>query len=301
MAHTSSIPAECSLITHGSLSILIKNAYQPQLLKLGVLNPRQLLKRSLDAEHRRFSGRGFLGSLALEEDPGTRVVVKQCLRGGLIRHLSSDIFCGGNRAFDEMRTTCAIVASGIKTAEIIAAVKETLFGPFYRSYLISLELPGCIDLISCFDELKGRTSEQRFRAKAGIFEAVAHAFTAMHRCGIYHRDLHLKNVLLREGRAHNAHEVFIIDFDRAIVKATLRPGEKLNNLMRFNRSIEKYRLVSGTVTRGDQMKLCRAYLAENSDTARMLPRALRRYRMMIKLRRLKWGFRARTARKGAGF
>lgn len=297
MANTSSIPAECSLITHGSLSMLIKNTYQLQLLKLGVLHPRQLLKRSLDAEHRRFSGRGFLGSLPLEEPPGTRVVVKQCMRGGLIRHLSSDIFCGGNRAFDEMRTNCAIVESGIKTAEIIAAVKERLFGPFYRSYLISLELPGCLDLSSCFDELKGRTLEQRFRAKAGIFEAVAHAFTDMHRCGIYHRDLHLKNVLLREGHAQKAHEVFIIDFDRAIVKARLRPGEKLNNLMRFNRSIEKYRVVSRTVTRGDQMKLCRAYLAENGDTARLLPRALKRYRVMTGLRRLKWRLRSRAVKQ----
>jgi serine/threonine protein kinase len=183
---------------------------------------------------------------------------------------------------------------GIKTAEVIAALKETLWGPFYRSYLVSLELPGCIDLRSYLDLLKERTLQQRFRAKAGIFEAVARAFTAMHRSGIYHRDLHLKNVLLREGNAHKAPEVYIIDFDRAVLKAKLRPGEKLNNLMRFNRSIEKYRVVSGTVTRGDQMKLCRAYLAENGDTARLLPRAVQRYRVTTSLRRLKWGFRART-------
>jgi len=279
---------------------LLKNEYKPRLLSLGVLNPRELLARSTDAGHKRFTGRGPLSSLPLGETDGMRVVVKQCLRGGLIRCLSSDIFCGGNRPFDEMCANLAIVERGIKTAEIIAAVKETLPGPFYRAYLFSLELSGCVDLTSYLNLLREKSPDQRFRAKAGIFEAVAHAFTAMHRSGIYHRDLHLKNVLLRQGAAQKAPEVFIIDFDRAVLKARLSPGEKLNNLMRFNRSIEKYRVFSGAFTRGGQMKLCRAYLAENDDAARLLPGALRRYRVMMKLRRLKWDFRARTTGKGAG-
>jgi len=291
MALTDPIPAHCSLAEQGRISVLLKNAYKPQLIRLGILNPRMILARSINAGHKRFTGRGPLISLPLEEPAGMRVVVKQCLRGGLIRHLSSDIFCADNRPFDEMRVNQAIVERGIKTAEIIAAVKETLLGPFYHAYLFSLELSGCVDLPSYFDLLKEQSREQRFRAKAGIFEAVAHAFTAMHASGIYHRDLHLKNVLLRKGASHQAPEVFIIDFDRAVVKTRLRPGEKLNNLMRFNRSIEKYRVFSGAITRGDQMKLCRAYLAKNKDAARLMPRALWRYRLQLKLRRLIWSFR----------
>jgi serine/threonine protein kinase len=300
MALTHSIPEQCSLVEQGRISALLKDDYKPRLLRLGVLNPRELLDRGIDAGHHRFTGRGFLSSFPLDDADGMHVVVKQCRRGGLIRRLNSDIFCGGNRPFDEMCANLAIVERGIKTAYTIAAVKETLAGPFYRAYLFSLELPGCVDLTSYFNQLKEKSPEQRFRAKAGIFEAVAHAFTAMHRSGIYHRDLHLKNVLLREGAAHKAPEVFIIDFDRAVVKTCLSPGDKLNNLMRFNRSIEKYRIFSGAVTRADQMKLCRTYLAENDDAAHLLPRALMRYRLMTKLRRLKWGFSARMRGKGEG-
>jgi hypothetical protein len=295
MALSTSIPAHCSLVEQGRISALLNKEYSARLVRLGMLNPGALLARSMVSGHNRFTGRGTLASLPLDESDGDRVVVKQCLRGGLIRHLSSDLFCGGNRPFDEMLVNRTIIDRGLKTAEVIAAVKERVFGPFYRAYLFSLELTGCSDLTSYLNLLQGKSCEQRFQAKAGIFEALAHAFSAMHRSGIYHRDLHLKNVLLREIIPHQAPEVFIIDFDRAVVKPALHPEEKLNNLMRFNRSIEKFRAFSGgAVTRGDQMRLCRAYLAENGDAARLLPRALRRYRTMTKLRMLKWGFRART-------
>ena len=300
MAKTDSIPAQCSFIERGTVSALMKDEYTAGLLKLGVMNPRRLLMGSLRHEQRLFTGRGPLISLPLDESGGARVVIKQCLRGGLIRHLSREIFCGGNRPFDEMRANRAIVERGIKTAEIIAAVKEKLPGPFYRAYIFSLELSDCTDLTSYFNLLQGRTLEQRFCTKAGVLKEVARAFSAMHRSGIYHRDLHLKNVLLRAGESQSSPEVFIIDFDRAVLKDRLRPGEKLNNLMRFNRSIEKHRVFSGTITRGDQMRLCRTYLAENEDAARLLPRALNRYRVMNRLRRLKWGLCARMSGKGAG-
>jgi serine/threonine protein kinase len=295
MAPSTSIPAHCNLLEQGRISALLKKEYSSRLIRLGVLNPGALLARGMASGHNRFTGRGSLASLSLDETEGVRVVVKQCLRGGLIRYLSSDLFCGGNRPFDEMLANRTIIDRGVKTAEIIAAIKERVFGPFYRAYLFSLELPGCIDLTSYLNLLQGKSREQRFQAKAGIFEAVAHAFSTMHRSGVYHRDLHLKNVLLRDVTSQQAPEVFIIDFDRAVVKPTIHPGEKLNNLMRFNRSIEKFRVFSGgAVTRGDQMRLCRAYLAENDDAARLLPRALRRYRAMTTLRMIKWIFRART-------
>lgn len=295
MALRPSIPSDCSLVEQGRISALLKKEYSSSLVRLGVLNPKALLNRSAVSGHHRFSGRGTLASLPLDESAGARVVVKQCLRGGLIRHLSNDLFCGGNRPFDEMRVNRTIIERGVKTTEVIAAVQERVFGPFYRAYLVSLELTGCIDVTSYLNLLQGKSPGQRFRAKAGIFEAIARAFSAMHRSGIYHRDLHLKNVLLREATSAQAPEVFIIDFDRAKVNSTLHPKEKLNNLLRFNRSIEKFRVFSGgAVTRGDQMRLCRAYLAEHGDAARLMPRALRRHRAMTRLRRIKWGFRARS-------
>lgn len=295
MALSTSTPAHCSLVEQGRISALLNHVYSARLVRLGVLNPGALLARSMASGHNRFTGRGSLASLPLDESDGERVVVKQCLRGGFIRHLSSDLFLGGSRPFDEMSANHTIIDRGVKTAEIVAAIKERVFGPFYRAYLFSLELPGCIDLTSYLNLLQGKSCEQRFRAKAGIFEALAQAFSAMHRSGIYHRDLHMKNVLLRDVASHHSPEVFIIDFDRAVVKTKLSPGEKLNNLMRFNRSIEKFRVFSGgAVTRGDQMRLCRAYLADHEDAARLMPRVLRRYRAMTRLRMIKWSFRART-------
>jgi serine/threonine protein kinase len=187
----------------------------------------------------------------------------------------------------------AILERGIKTAEIIAAVQKRLIGPFYKGYLFSLEIPGCLDLVTYFNGIRDRIPQQRYRAKADIFEAVANAFTVMHRSGIYHGDLHLKNVLIRPANTTVPPEVYLIDFDKVILKSGLSPQEKISNLMRFNRSIEKYRFCGGGITRTDQWKLCRAYLKENGDVKPLFLKAMKRYRLMLKLRRIIWGFRRR--------
>jgi len=295
--HRLVIPVSFSLIENGRVTILIKNEYKLELLKQGILNPRQLITGSRTSDHNQLRGRGPLSSIPLEEKRGVRMVGKHCMRGGLIRYLTSDIFWAGNRPFEEMIANRAILGRGIKTAEIIAAAQQRLFGPFYRGYLFSRELSGCVDLITYFDAIRKRTPEQRYRAKAHIFEAVAAAFTTMHRCGIYHGDLHLKNVLIRPGNAAVPPEVYLIDFDKAVLKAQLSPREKIRNLVRFNRSIEKYRFYGGGITSTDQLKLCRAYLKGNSDVEPLLLKAMKRYRLMVRLRRLTWGVRTRGMSK----
>ena len=53
--------------------------------------------------------------------------------------------------------------------------------------------------------------------------------------------------------------IYIIDFDKAILKGTLSPREKIKNLLRFNRSLEKYKLQGGMITRTDQQRLLNEY------------------------------------------
>jgi tRNA A-37 threonylcarbamoyl transferase component Bud32 len=80
-----------------------------------------------------------------------------------------------------------------------------------------------------------------FVEKAGIttvLRAVADSVRLMHREGVYHGDLNLKNILLRS--APDGVHSYIIDFDKAIVVFGRLPAELVKkNLHRLLRSVRK--------------------------------------------------------------
>jgi tRNA A-37 threonylcarbamoyl transferase component Bud32 len=117
---------------------------------------------------------------------------------------------------------------------------------------------------------------------------VARAFVTMHREGIYHRDLHLKNILIQKKRGEGTPEIFIIDFDKADCKDILTPKEKLKNLLRFNRSIEKYKLQGGRITRGDQCRLFNEYFKYNKELYDLFHKNIKLYGFILRVRKTKW-------------
>jgi len=286
MAKEFELPKTCSLVEDGNVTLLIKNEFKEKLLKQGISHPKQLIA---NASHipKHFKGRGSLPSILIQETNGKRMLVKHCLRGGLIRFLTRDIFWGSNRSFKEMIINTKILQKDIKTTEIIAAANYRVFGPLYRTYLFSKEIPECIDLITYLNGLKQKPSEQRFKEKKCLFQSIARAVVKMHSEGIYHSDLHLKNILIRQ-RDDDIPEIYIIDFDKADIKERLRPREKVKNLLRFNRSIEKYKLKGGTITRADQMRFIKEYFKKDKEVAYLFEKNMRRYILLLKLRKLKW-------------
>jgi len=109
----------------------------------------------------------------------------------------------------------------------------------------------------------------------------------MHSAGIYHSDLHLKNVLIRKCD-DDIPEVYIIDFDKAVFKDTLTSRDKIKNLFRFDRSIEKYKLTSKTITRTDQMIFLNEYFKHDNEAYTIFNKYKKRYCMLLRLRKLKW-------------
>ncbi len=290
------VPQSCSLIKDGRLTLVIKNAFKETLLRQGISQPHTLIAahQTTDTQYR---GRGLLPAIPIQETSGKRMVAKQCMRGGLLRFINKDIFWGGKRPFREMIANTHILKKGIKTTELLAAAHYKVFGPLYRTYLFSLEIPECIDLITFFDRLPRKPPRQRFEEKASLFEAVAQAFVTMHRGGIYHRDLHLKNILIQKDHGEGTPKIFIIDFDKAVCKDILTPKEKLNNLLRFNRSIEKYKLQGGGITRGDQCRLFKEYFKYNSDAYDLFHKNIKLNSFFLRLRRAKWMMGSSTAQR----
>ena len=286
MARESELPKNCSLIENGNVTLFIKNEFKEKLFKQGISHPEQLIANTPHVD-KHFKGRGILPSILIQESNGQRMVVKHCMRGGLIRLLSKDIFWGGNRPLQEMIINTKILQKGINTTEIIAATKHSVLGPLYKAYLFSKEIPECIDLINLFNGLKQKPSERRFKEKKCLFQAIARAFVKMHSEGIYHSDLHLKNILIQQSDS-GIPEVYIIDFDKADIKEKLNSKQKVKNLLRFNRSIEKYKLRGGAITRTDQLRLFKEYFKYDKEVAKLFEINKNKYIVFLKLRTLKW-------------
>ena len=286
MAKEFELPKTCSLVEEGNVTLLIENEFKEKLLKQGISHPKQLIANTSHIP-KHFKGRGSLPSILIQESNGKRMIVKQCMRGGLIRFLTKDIFWRGNRSFKEMINNKKILQKEIKTTEIIAVVKHRVFGPLYRTYIFSKEIPECMDLITYLNGLKQKPSERRFKEKKYLFQSIARAVVKMHSEGIYHNDLHLKNILIQQ-REDDIPEIYIIDFDKADIKEKLSPREKVKNLLRFNRSIEKYKLKGGAITRADQMRFIKEYFKKDKKVAYLFEKNLRKYILLLKLRALKW-------------
>jgi len=288
MAKEIELPKTCSLVEDGNVTLLIKNEFKEKLLKQGISHPKQLIANTSHLP-KHFKGRGSLSSILIQESNGKRMLVKHCMRGGVVRFFIKDIFWGGSRPFSEMITNTKILQKNIKTTEIIAAAKHKIIGPLYKAYLFSKEIPECIDLITYCNELTQKSSKQRFKEKKYLFQSVAKAVVKMHSEGIYHSDLHLKNILIRQ-RDNDIPEVYIIDFDKADTKEKLSPREKVKNLLRFNRSIEKYKLKGGSITRADQMRFFKEYFKKDKEVDDLFEINIKRYLLLLRLHTLKWNF-----------
>lgn len=183
-------------------------------------------------EESAFHGRGRLRSLHLPS--GETVLLRAYHHGGIFRHLSGEFFfTWPPRPFVELAVTEEARRRGVPTLEILGAWIERVGGPVYRGGLMSRELKGARDLWAVLQSglCQGEEGE-------ALLRAAAESVRAMHRRGVYHGDLNLKNILVRQEGEKIAG--YVIDFDRARLFAGEVPGRAARkNLRRLLRSICK--------------------------------------------------------------
>ncbi len=287
MDYSNEIPNNCSIIKENRLTLLIRNDCKEKLLKQGILDPQGLISTATTTGIT-YEGRGLLPTVPIKESNGEIMVAKQSLRGGLLRLVNRDLFWQGNRPFREMIANTLILSKGIKTTEILAAAKLKVWGPLYRTFLFSKEISESKDLSVLFNGLRPKSPQERLKKKNQVLKAIARSIFAMHNQGIYHADLHLKNILIRQNDVSDEPEVYIIDFDKARLKERLSPKEKIDNLLRFNRSLEKYKFQGGIVTRTDQVRILKEYVKYDSQIIDIINFYYKKYLRFVRLRKLKW-------------
>jgi tRNA A-37 threonylcarbamoyl transferase component Bud32 len=187
----------------------------------------------LNAEaHSRYQGRAVLR--AVNFTAGETALIRSYRHGGLLRHLTRDwFFTWPPRPFRELSITEELRRRGIRTVEVYGACVSSVCGPFYRGWLVTRELSDAQDLWSAL--------RNDFIVQAGLpatLKAVADAVHALHREGVYHSDLNLKNILVR--MEPNRVAGYVIDFDKARLFLGKLPAALVKrNLDRMLRSIAK--------------------------------------------------------------
>ncbi len=180
----------------------------------------------------RFEGRTKLRAVRLQS--GDLALIREYRHGGVLRSLTGNWFLSWPpRPFRELAITEELRRRGVPTVEIYAACVARVAGPIYRGWLVSRELSGAQDLWMAV-----RSGFMTEVGSDALWHAVAASIRLLHRQGVYHRDLNLKNILVR--REGSELRGYVIDLDRAMLTlGELSPQLARRNLERLLRSMRK--------------------------------------------------------------
>ena len=273
------IPASFSLIEKGKVSLLLKEEYKDLLLAQGIGDLKTFLKKSSQTAHY-LKGRTPHPSIPFAD--GKRMVLRQYSHGGLLRAITRNLYFSGARSFRELALTEEIRSFGVPTIPSIGAIHHCIFFPFYQAYFLSVEVPRAVDLIQYFNEIEAHPSPENISAKRRTIRSVGLLIRQFHQAGFFHGDLQLKNILVA------GDHLLLIDFDRSYRKSALPVKERMKNLLRLNRSVEKWRRLGLPITRTDRWRFFLAYAGDDKKIRETMVKTLRTYSLRFLFYRLGW-------------
>ena len=286
------LPAYFSTLTRGKATLYIKKEYEHRLSAEDIDMLFNLHKDS-DKLKVSYHGRTPCKILIMESLNNESFVVREYWHGGLFGKMLRDIFWDSLRPLRELSICEAAGKSGIKTSEVIAIVKNRILGPVYKCRLVSKEITGAIDLM----ELLFNPEENKLvERKRQIINKTARAVKEMHDAGIYHADLHLKNILVQSA-AGGKDNVYIIDLDKSRQYEKINFHQRVKNIMRLDRSVEKMirnnKDVFGQrfpfpISKTDKFRFLAEYIKTDNKSERPLRYYLQSYKTSHNLHRFWW-------------
>jgi tRNA A-37 threonylcarbamoyl transferase component Bud32 len=273
------VPHSFSLIEKGNVSLLLKEEYKNFLLQQGIDDIKAFLKK-IPQTSRILKGRILHPSLPLGN--GKRMVLRQYFHGGLLRAMTGSLYLFGSRSFRELSMTEEIRSCGIPTIQSIGAIHHRIFSPFYQAYFLSLEIPHAKDLTQYFQKMGSPPSQENLFQKRKTIRSAGFLIRQFHKAGFFHGDLQLKNILVA------GDQILLIDFDRSYRKPTLPVQEMMKNLLRLNRSVEKWNRLGLPITRTDRWRFFLAYVGDDPKIRKTMERRLRSYSLRFLFYRLGW-------------
>jgi len=178
-------------------------------------------------------------------------------------------------------------SAGVSSPAVLIAAAERVLPGLYRGWVCTLEVPGSEDLLSWISSKHTVFGGEDLRRKREVIRAAADMIGAMHRAGLVHADLHLKNILLQDDGA-SAPELHLIDLDRSRIRAKLSLAARMKNLERLDRYMEKWIRSAGYITVRDRLRFLRRYFEGGREEMRKGVRFHARRRWRRRLHRLWW-------------
>jgi tRNA A-37 threonylcarbamoyl transferase component Bud32 len=293
------LPAYFSTLNKGKVTLYVKKEYENRMSGQDIEGLFNLCKEpspgsnhadknELNDSHQ---GRASCKTLLMESLGNETFIVREYWHGGMVGKIFKDFFCDGMRPVRELSVCEAASRGGIKTTEIVAIVKNKVFGPLYKFRLVTKEITESIDLI----ELLLHSGENRlFKQKKQIINELAKAVNDMHNVNIYHADLHLKNILVKSDHGGGV-QVYIIDLDKSKQYEKIGFQRKMKNILRLDRSVVKLRrknqeLFSKTfpVSNADRVRFLKKYIELDSESVKPLRHYLQSYNNTHALHKLWW-------------
>ncbi len=221
-----------------------------------------------------FRGRGHPVRVFLSD--GSPAVLRRYEHGGVFAALLGSRFLGQPRPLRELAASEEARRAGVRVPEVVAAYVRRLRPFGHTGFLLTREVGQARDLVMAF-----RSGEP-----AGpVLHRLGEELRRLHEAGVWHADLHVKNVLLAGGA------VTLIDFDRALVMAPVPGRMRIKNLLRFDRSVVKLANQGVAVAMKDRLRFYKGYFgrrlprAERAALIATCRRGIRRHRWWWRLTR----------------
>ncbi len=188
-----------------------------------------LFKSGINGLKKGLSGRGDI--VAIDFENGCRGIVKQYRRGGFVRHLVKEYYfkTGQSRCEAEYQILNEVGRLGGAVPEPIAWA--TTGNLFYKGWLVMKEIENSSSLADYCHE----NPDKRY----DMLEKTVVQIRLLIEKKVLHVDLHPGNVLVSNN------QVYIIDFDKAEIKAWDTEKLKAFYLQRWRRAVLKHGLDMG--------------------------------------------------------
>jgi len=214
-------------------------------------------------------GRGDYPVANIKSSAGreTEVIVRVYRRGGLSALVLPDMFTDARRPLNELVLTEKGRADGVPLPEILGLQIKWVLPFFYRARIVVKKIP---DTVTLEQTLVSLVKENWFNKelhikKINLVAALVQAIRQLHNAGINHRDLNIRNILIKQSGIDFT--AYIIDLDKSEYetgKTGLALDKRSDNLIRLNRSLDKMlfktgQSLKGVISHTDRLRLFESY------------------------------------------